>query len=81
MENDDAGLCTDNYDTEPHVSMSHGVKFKSTRHMSQYAYNSNLAVAFWKAMYLNGVVVGLNRYMTFPPERGGKQAFFGSGNL
>ena len=65
------GPCMDDDDTDPHVSMSRGVKFWSSNHMQQYMYNANLEVAVWQAMYPNGVVIGSNGYASFPPGFGG----------
>lgn len=58
------GPCMDDDDTDPHVSMSRGVKFKSSYHSSQ-----DLEVAVWQAMYPKGVVMGTSSKAAFPPER------------
>jgi len=75
------GPCMDDHDTDPHVSMSRGVKFWSNSHASQYAYNANLEVAVWQAMYPNGVPIGSNGYAAFPPGRGGQKQYVGYGNM
>lgn len=75
------GSCMDDDDTDPHVSMSRGVKFKSSWHQQQYMYEANLEVAVWQAMYPNGVVIGTNGYASFPPGRTGKKQYVGYGNL
>mmetsp|Transcript_8642 Transcript_8642/g.19543 ORF Transcript_8642/g.19543 Transcript_8642/m.19543 type:complete len:1080 (-) Transcript_8642:204-3443(-) len=76
-----AGPCMDDHDTDPHVSMSRGTKFKSSWHQQQYMYEANLEVAVWQAMYPNGVVIGTNGYASFPPGRGGTRQYVGYGNL
>ena len=63
------GPCMDDDDTDPHVSMSRGVKFKSSYHSSQYYYKVNLEVAVWQAMYPKGVVMGTSSKAAFSPER------------
>jgi hypothetical protein len=75
------GPCMDDHDTDPHVSMSRGVKYWSSYHSSQYMYAANLEVAVWQAMYPNGVPIGSNGYASFPPGRGGKKQKVGYGNL
>mmetsp|Transcript_19980 Transcript_19980/g.57856 ORF Transcript_19980/g.57856 Transcript_19980/m.57856 type:complete len:1015 (-) Transcript_19980:383-3427(-) len=75
------GSCMDDDDTDPHVSMSRGVKFKSSWHQEQYMYEANLEVAVWQAMYPKGVVIGTKGYASFPPGRGGKKQYVGYGNL
>jgi hypothetical protein len=75
------GPCMDDHDTDPHVSMARGVKFKSSYHLTDYMYNANLEVAVWQAMYPNGVVIGSNGYASFPPGRGGSKTYVGYGNL
>ena len=75
------GPCMDDDDTDPHVSMSRGVKFWSSNHMTQYMYNANLEVAVWQSMYPNGVVIGSNGYASFPPGFGGTRQYVGYGNL
>lgn len=71
----------DDHDTDPHVSMARGVKFKSSYHSQQYMYAANLEVAVWQAMYPNGVVIGSNRYASFPPGGKGTKTYVGYGNL
>ena len=63
------GPCVDDDDTDPHVSMSRGVKFKSSYHSSQHCYKVNLEVAVWQAMHPKGVVMGTSSKAAFPPER------------
>ena len=75
------GPCMDDHDTDPHVSMARGVKFWSSTHMEEYAYNANLEVAVWQAMYPNGVVIGSSGYAAFPPGGGGTKQYVGYGNL
>ena len=75
------GPCMDDHDTDPHVSMARGVKFKSSYHSQQYLYHANLEVAVWQAMYPNGVVIGSNRYASFPPGGKGTKTYVGYGNL
>jgi len=36
LEKVNEGSCVDDHDTDPHVSMARGVKFKSSYHMQQY---------------------------------------------
>ena len=81
MENVGSGACMDDHDTDPHVSMARGVKFKSSYHSQQYMYAANLEVAVWQSMYPNGVVIGSNRYASFPPGRSGSKTYVGYGNL
>ena len=75
------GPCMDDHDTDPHVSMSRGVKFWSGYHMTQYMYQANLEVAVWQAMYPKGVPIGSSGYAAFPPGRGGRKQKVGYGNL
>ncbi|KAL7534087.1 hypothetical protein ACHAXR_005628, partial [Thalassiosira sp. AJA248-18] len=76
------GPCMDDHDTDPHVSMSRGVKFKSSYHQQKYFYKANLEVAVWQAMYPKGVVIGSNGYASFPPDSGSKNKMYtGYGNL
>ena len=76
------GPCMDDHDTDPHVSMSRGVKFKSSYHQQQYFYKANLEVAVWQAMYPKGVVIGSKGYASFPPNSGSKNKMYvGYGNL
>lgn len=81
MENAGGGPCMDDHDTDPHVSMARGVKFKSSYHSEQYMYGANLEVAVWQSMYPNGVVIGSNRYASFPPGKGGTKTYVGYGNV
>jgi len=81
MYNVGGGPCMDDHDTDPHVSMSRGVKFKSSWHSQQYMYKANLEVAVWQAMYPYGVVIGSSGYASFPPGRGGNKQYVGYGNL
>ena len=76
------GPCMDDHDTDPHVSMSRGVKFKSSYHESQYFWTANLEVAVWQAMYPNGVVIGSTAKAAFPPNKAGyNRKTVGYGNL
>ena len=76
------GPCMDDHDTNPHVSMARGVKFKSSYHQQKYFYKANLEVAVWQAMYPKGVVIGSNGYASFPPDSGSKNnMYIGYGNL
>lgn len=76
------GPCMDDHDTDPHVSMARGVKFKSSYHQSQYFYSANLEVAVWQSMYPKGVVIGSKGYASFPPNSGSKnKMYIGYGNL
>mmetsp|Transcript_18717 Transcript_18717/g.23562 ORF Transcript_18717/g.23562 Transcript_18717/m.23562 type:complete len:950 (+) Transcript_18717:149-2998(+) len=81
MDNVGGGPCMDDHDTDPHVSMARGVKFQSSYHSEQYMYEANLEVAVWQSMYPNGVVIGSNRYASFPPGRSGSKTYVGYGNL
>lgn len=76
-----AGACMDDHDTDPHVSMSRGVKFWSAYTSQQYMEAANLEVAVWQAMYPKGVVIGSSGYAAFPPGRGGTKQKVGYGNL
>ena len=75
------GSCMDDHDTDPHVSMARGVKFKSSYHKQQYAYNANLEVAVWQAMYPKGVPIGGSGYASFPAGGKGNKQYVGYGNL
>lgn len=75
------GPCMDDHDTDPHVSMSRGVKFWSSYHQQQYMYEANLEVAVWQAMYPKGVPIGSAGDAAFPPGRGGTRQYVGYGNL
>lgn len=76
------GACMDDHDTDPHVSMSRGVKFKSLTHQQKYFFQVNLEVAVWQSMYPKGVVIGSNGYAKFPPEeKSAKKIYVGYGNL
>ena len=81
MDNVGGGPCMDDHDTDPHVSMSRGVKFWSSYHAEQYMYAANLEVAVWQSMYPHGVVIGSDGYAAFPPGRGGTRQYVGYGNL
>lgn len=82
MDAVNGGPCMDDHDTDPHVSMSRGVKFKSSYHEQQYFYSSNLEVAVWQSMYPSGVVIGSNDKANFPPENATKnRKYVGYGNL
>lgn len=75
------GPCMDDHDTDPHVSMSRGVKYWSAYHSSQYMYAANLEVAVWQYMYPKGVAIGSSGSASFPPGRGGTRQKVGYGNL
>jgi hypothetical protein len=75
------GPCMDDHDTDPHVSMSRGVKFWSSYHSQQYQYAANLEVAVWQSMYPKGVPIGSSGYAAFPPGKGGTKQKVGYGNL
>ena len=76
------GPCMDDHDTDPHVSMSRGVKYKSSEHATAYIYAANLEIAVWQAMYPYGVVIGANGYASFPPgKNSGSKQYVGYGNL
>uniref|UniRef100_A0A7S4RF12 Uncharacterized protein n=1 Tax=Ditylum brightwellii TaxID=49249 RepID=A0A7S4RF12_9STRA len=76
------GPCMDDHDTDPHVSMARGVKFKSSYHQQQYFYKVNLEVAVWQAMYPKGVVIGSTSSAAFPPDRASyNRKKVGFGNL
>lgn len=75
------GPCMDDHDTDPHVSMSRGVKFWSAYHSEQYLYAANLEVAVWQSMYPQGVPIGSSGYAAFPPGRAGTKQQVGYGNL
>ena len=81
MDSAGGGPCMDDHDTDPHVSMSRGVKFWSSYHSQQYKYQSNLEVAVWQAMYPYGTPIGSNGYASFPPGGGGSKQHIGYGNL
>lgn len=81
MYNVGGGPCMDDDDTDPHVSMSRGVKYWSSYHQQQYMYEANLEVAVWQAMYPYGVVLGSSGSAAFPPGRGGQKQYVGYGNL
>lgn len=71
----------DDHDTDPHVSMSRGVKFWSAYHQSQYMYQTNLEIAVWQAMYPYGTPIGSSGYAAFPPGHNGSKQKVGYGNL
>lgn len=76
------GPCMDDHDTDPHVSMARGLKFKSSYHQSQYFYKVNLEVAVWQSMYPKGAVIGSTSKTNFPPNRATKnRSTVGYGNL
>mmetsp|Transcript_3825 Transcript_3825/g.8543 ORF Transcript_3825/g.8543 Transcript_3825/m.8543 type:complete len:975 (-) Transcript_3825:286-3210(-) len=75
------GACMDDHDTDPHVSMNRGVKFKSSWHEQQYMYNANLEVAVWQAMYPKGTAIGSSGYASFPAGSRGNKQYVGYGNL
>jgi hypothetical protein len=75
------GSCVDDHDTDPHVSMARGVKFKSSYHKQQYMYAANMEVAVWQAMYPKGVVIGSNSYAVFPFGSKNKKKYVGYGNV
>lgn len=82
MDKVGGGACMDDKDTNPHVSMARGVKFKSSYHQQQYLYNANLEVAVWQAMYPKGVVIGSSGYASFPPDSGSRNTMhIGYGSL
>jgi len=82
MDAVNGGPCMDDKDTDPHVSMSRGVKFHSSYHETQYFYKANLEVAVWQSMYPNGVVIGSQGNANFPPEKAGSnRSYIGYGNL
>ena len=76
------GPCIDDHDTDPHVSMARGVKFKSSDHQYAYFYKANLEVAVWQAMYPKGVVIGSKYMANFPPNDAYRsRSVVGYGNL
>ena len=77
----DGGACMDDHDTDPHVSMARGVKFKSSYHQTQYMYNANLEVSVWQAMYPKGTPIGSSGYASFPPGSRNNKQYVGYGNL
>ncbi|KAL7565987.1 hypothetical protein ACA910_011009 [Epithemia clementina (nom. ined.)] len=81
LDSQGGGPCMDDHDTDPHVSMSRGVKFWSSYHSQQYAYASNLEVAVWQAMYPKGTPIGSTASAAFPPGRKGTPQKVGYGNL
>ena len=81
MDSVGGGPCMDDHDTDPHVSMARGVKFKSSYHQQQYMYSANLEVAVWQAMYPDGVVIGSSSYASFPLKGNNKREYVGYGNL
>ena len=76
-----AGSCMDDKDTDPHVSMARGVKFKSSDHSAGYYYAVNLEIAVWQAMYPKGVIIGSSGYASFPAGSRGNKQYVGYGNL
>jgi len=81
MDSAGGGPCMDDHDTDPHVSMSRGVKFWSAYHQQQYMYQTNLEIAVWQAMYPYGTPIGSSGYAAFPPGHGGSKQKVGYGNL
>uniref|UniRef100_A0A7S3Q3H4 Uncharacterized protein n=1 Tax=Chaetoceros debilis TaxID=122233 RepID=A0A7S3Q3H4_9STRA len=81
MDDVGGGPCMDDHDTDPHVSMARGVKFHSSYHSEQYMYAANLEVAVWQSMYPNGVVIGSDRYASFPPGTRTQKSYVGYGSL
>lgn len=82
MDAVNGGPCMDDHDTDPHVSMSRGVKFKSSYAEAQYFYKVNLEVAVWQSMYPSGVVIGSSGKANFPPNQASKnRSYVGYGNL
>mmetsp|Transcript_50725 Transcript_50725/g.56641 ORF Transcript_50725/g.56641 Transcript_50725/m.56641 type:complete len:1001 (+) Transcript_50725:284-3286(+) len=81
MDSAGGGPCMDDHDTDPHVSMSRGVKFWSAYHQQQYMYQTNLEIAVWQAMYPYGTPIGSAGYAAFPPGHGGSKQKVGYGNL
>ena len=75
------GSCMDDEDTDPHVSMARGVKFKSSSYQSNYFHAANLEVAVWQHMYPTGVIIGSGGYASFPPGSRGNKQYVGYGNL
>lgn len=82
MDAVNGGPCMDDHDTDPHVSMSRGVKFKSSYHEQEYFYKANLEVAVWQNMYPKGTVIGSKSKANFPPNQAQKnRSYVGYGNL
>ena len=82
MDAVNGGACMDDHDTDPHVSMARGVKFKSSYHEQQYFYKVNLEVAVWQSMYPKGVVIGSSSKANFPPNKAqSHRQYVGYGNL
>ena len=81
MDSSGGGPCMDDHDTDPHVSMSRGVKFWSSYHSQQYAYAANLEVACWQSMYPQGTPIGSTASAAFPPGRKATPYTVGYGNL
>eukprot|EP00339_Tiarina_fusa_P000850 CAMPEP_0117057182 /NCGR_PEP_ID=MMETSP0472-20121206/39686_1 /TAXON_ID=693140 ORGANISM="Tiarina fusus, Strain LIS" /NCGR_SAMPLE_ID=MMETSP0472 /ASSEMBLY_ACC=CAM_ASM_000603 /LENGTH=980 /DNA_ID=CAMNT_0004773943 /DNA_START=201 /DNA_END=3143 /DNA_ORIENTATION=+ len=75
------GSCMDDHDTDPHVSMSRGVKFWSSYHQQQFMYQTNLEIAVWQSMYPYGTAIGSAGSASFPPGRGGTKQKVGYGNM
>jgi len=73
MDDVGGGSCMDDQDTDPHVSMGRGIKFKSSYHEENYFFDVNLEVAVWQAMYPDGVVIGTTKSSSFPLNSGSKQ--------
>jgi hypothetical protein len=81
FDSNNGGSCMDDHDTDPHVSMSRGVKYWSAYHEKQYMYQANLEVAVWQAMYPYGTAIGSAGYAAFPPGHSGTKQHVGYGNL
>jgi len=82
MDSVGGGPCMDDHDTDPHVSMARGVKFKSSYHEQQYFFHANLEIAVWQAAYPSGVVIGSTSLAAFPPDRANvNRKTVGYGNL
>lgn len=82
IDNVNAGNCVDDEDTDPHVTMARGVKFKSSYSKAQYLYKVNLEVAVWQAMYPKGVVIGSSSTAKFSGSSSSRwKSVVGYGNL
>lgn len=81
IDNVNAGNCVDDEDTDPHVTLARGVKFKSSYWMAQYLYQVNLEVAVWQAMYPKGVVIGSSSTAKFSGSSYRWKTVVGYGNL
>jgi len=81
IDNVNAGNCVDDEDTDPHVTIARGVKFKSSYWLTQYLYQVNLEVAVWQAMYPKGVVIGSSSTAKFSGSSYRWKTVVGYGNL